>query len=491
MTVEVAQGSRLAPVLDMVTERTGLVFHPSRLETVEARIVTVMERAGVDDPVAFAEILAADSLALDDLVAGLTIGETYFFREPAVFDLLRSELLPRVMRKRGRDHVLRVWSAGCASGEEAYSLAILLAEEGWGEGTLVLGTDISRESLVKAREASYGAWSFRGIGESFVPRYFSAAGREFALAKPIRERARFEYHNLALDTYPSLTSGIFGMDLILCRNVLIYFGQSAIRLVARRLYESLNEGGVLVTASADPPLQGMAPFKVLRSEAGIVYTKGRAGLARQHEVVKQAGMTTAWPVTDVEVPRKSWRKPASESSIRPESRTVPLLKPGIGSVQQDLGKGNYLGVLEMVRGRTDVEGTVLRVRALANVAGAAAAAEEAGRGMVQHPLSVEIAFLQAVLLAGAGRYAEAVITARSVLYLDRSQPAAHFVLGASLWNCGDLDGARREFRNARDLAATLPAGEIVPFTEGEAAGRLAQGAAAQLAMLAPEGGGRA
>jgi chemotaxis protein methyltransferase CheR len=467
----------------MVTERTGLVFHPSRIEMVEARIVAAMERAGIDDPTAFAETLSADSLALDDLVAGLTIGETYFFREPAVFDFLRSELLPQIIRQRSRDHVLRVWSAGCASGEEAYSLAILLREAGWGEGSMVLGTDISRESLVKARRATYGSWSFRGTGESFVPRYFTAAGREFTLSETIRGGARFDYHNLALDTYPSLVSGIFGMDLILCRNVLIYFDPTAIRRVALRMYEALAEGGVLVTASADPPLNNLAPFTVVRSEAGIVYTRGRAGT--MPAPARAAIPSPAWPVASADAPRKPRLKPAGKSANLSESSAVPVPEPVVNPVQQALAGGDHARVLEMVRGRADLEGTVLRVRALANTAGPMAAAGEAGRGMVRYPLSVEIAFLRAVLLAGAGRHAEAGEAARGALYLDRLHPAAHFVLGASLWNCGDLAGARREFGNARDLAAALSAGETIPFTEGETAGRLALGAAAQLAMLAP------
>lgn len=124
-----------------------------------------------------------------------------------------------------------------------------------------------------------------------------------------------------------------------------------------------------------------------------------------------------------------------------------------------------------------------RVRELANSAGLPAALREVEEATRRSPLSAELAFLRAVLLAELGRLAEAAAVARIALFLDRTLAVGHFLQGTILRRLGDLDGAARAFRNARDLAAGRPPDESVPLADGERAGRLAEGAAAQLAMV--------
>src|SRR5205085_1616717 len=117
-------------ILRLLGERTGLSFPPQRYESTEHGIRRAMTRSGVRDLHEYRLLLESDPAALDDLIVELTVGETYFFREPVQFEFIRREVLPEIVQRRGAEHGVRAWCAGCASGEEAYSLAIVLAEAG-------------------------------------------------------------------------------------------------------------------------------------------------------------------------------------------------------------------------------------------------------------------------------------------------------------------------------------------------------------------------
>ena len=158
-------------------------------------------------------------------IALLTNGETYFFRDHGQFDLLRLRLLPELIERRRDAKTLRLWSAGCSSGEEAYSLAMLLdmllpKRDGW--NILILGSDIDEAALAKARRGHYGQWSFRMAPPALKQRYFQRKGDEWMLDERIRSMVTFRTSNLIGETFPS--AELRDMDLILCRNVFIYFG---------------------------------------------------------------------------------------------------------------------------------------------------------------------------------------------------------------------------------------------------------------------------
>jgi chemotaxis protein methyltransferase CheR len=233
-----------------------------------------MARVGVVDVPRYVALLEAGRVPLDDLVTELTVGETYFFREPAHFEFIQNEVFPEVMKRRGADHVFRIWSAGCATGEEPYSLAIALVEAGL-QGQ-VLATDISRTALWRAREATYRPWSLRGLDEERVQRVFRQAGDRWRLHARFGDLVTFQFHNLAQDAYPSLPAGIWAMDLILCRNVLIYFDKASIARVAHGLHTSLADGGWLITGPSDPPLDGLAPLVPVVTKGGVFYPKGES-----------------------------------------------------------------------------------------------------------------------------------------------------------------------------------------------------------------------
>ncbi|HSO34976.1 MAG TPA: protein-glutamate O-methyltransferase CheR, partial [Labilithrix sp.] len=221
-----------------VEESSGLYFPPERLPQLVAATERAMRNAGVTELDDYVTALASGRLPIADLIEEVVVGETYFFREPDQFAFLRRVVLPEITARKPAPHAVRVWSAACASGEEAYSLAILLDEVGLGDRARILGTDLSREALRKAERATYGRWSLRGSDAFRARRHLTGAGNVLALDPEIKRRVRLEQLNLTRDVYPSVARGIGSFDLVLCRNVLIYFDAATVATVARRLHAS-------------------------------------------------------------------------------------------------------------------------------------------------------------------------------------------------------------------------------------------------------------
>jgi chemotaxis protein methyltransferase CheR len=437
-------------LLALVAERSGMVFAPNRRGEAQAGIARAMKGVGAQDVAAYLSFVRRDSLALDDLVDEVTVGETHFMRDPAQMDQIRREVFPALKSRPAGAAAPRTWSAGCATGEEAYSLAILLAEEGLDEGAFVLGTDLSAAALARARAASYSDWSMRGVTETFLRDYFRHERKRRVLVDRILTKVSFERLNLVgAETYAA--AGGFGMDLILCRNVLIYFDHATAGRIAARLFDSLAPGGVLLTAGADPLLGEYAPFEVEVTRIGLVYRRPRAGSARA------ASARMAPP------PRPPPPDGARPLSGRPGPPATDVAK---APPPPDLAREAFT-----------------RVMTLANTEGAESAEWIARGELRHHALSAPLHYLHAALLLSLERDDEAERAAQRALYLDPSLAVAHFLLGTMLRRRGAGPAALRSFRNTRDLCASRPPDEEVPAGAGEHMGALHAAAAMEIEAL--------
>lgn len=423
-------------ITDLVARRSGMVFAPNRRVEAEGGIDRARHEAGADDGAAYLSLLRGSATALDDLVDQLTVGETHFMRNPDQMELIRREVFPPLEHRRRSGDALRVWSAGCATGEEAYSLAILLEEEGLLEGAFVLGTDLSSAALKKARAGSYSNWSMRGVRPEFLDRYFRSDGRRRVLVDRIRSKVHFQPLNL-VGTAAYVDAGAFAMDLILCRNVLIYFDRATTQRIAVRLFECLAEGGVLLTAGADLLLGEYAPFEVQVTRVGLVYRRPR----RPSPIVRVLPFTV--------------------EAGRPGAPTAGARAGENGEAREAFG----------------------RVIRQANGAGPEDAERLAEVALRHHPLDAHLHYLRGALLLAVDRDAEAEGEVLRALYLDRSLAVAHFLLGTILRKRGAGVEAVRAFRNARDLCAGRPPDEPVPATDGERTGALRAAAVAEMERL--------
>ncbi len=472
----------------LIRKRVGLNLTDDRRLGIEQGFLRAMKRAGIDDPKRYCEVVRFDSRVWDDLIDELTVGETYFFRDAAQFRFIRETILPEIRERRRGDRTARVWSAGCATGEEAYSLAITLAEAGFDRAE-VIATDLSRASLLKAERGVYGDWSMRGDAAVAARAGVERKNNLYYVKHNIKKIVQFRILNLVLDEYPNPAIGLADLDLILCRNVFIYMDEESVARIARKLYESLAIGGRLVTGASDPP-PSAAPFEVETNDQGVFYRRGDPTKSRSFTIAGASEMLSI----DVSPQSPSIlaegfsrevesavfsenRRFADPSADRQDSdfcenRQAPVSSENrqaspptetsddavIDAARYDWRRGNYALAAERTRdlAETNVEAAILRVRAIAN-----SDSEEAARvcaaATKRHPLASELHLLEATLALELDLLDAALDAARRAIFLDGARPGAHFTLGSILMRKGDRDGALRAFRNTIEACGSLPA----------------------------------
>ncbi len=245
----------LPPLLSLLEQRVGLRLEGNATQTLGA-FDALADQLNVA-PAQLLERLSRDSALLEQLATQLTVPETHFFRIKPQIDALRDTVLPDLERRVAGKRRLQLWSAGCSTGEEAYTLAMLAAQGLSSRSDLsILGTDLHPESLEVARRGSYRAWSFRDTPESVRERYFQRLPQGLAsdaptwqIAPDLRGMVRFELHNLLSDDWSTFER----CDLILCRNVMIYFSNLTAQRVIERLAAQLRPDGWLILGPSDPP----------------------------------------------------------------------------------------------------------------------------------------------------------------------------------------------------------------------------------------------
>lgn len=255
----------------LLTHEFGVAFPPARQTFAEAAMRRAMGLAHERGVAGYLARLTIEPSLLRALIAEVTVGETYFFRDAEQFDVIRTTVLPDILRRRSDEAPLRIWSAGCSTGEEPYSLAILLAELGLGERAMLLATDVSNTAIETARRGQYGAWSFRRGVAGWRERCFMRTGKRWTIAADFR-RIAFLVHNLMQPAPASIISA-GGFDLIVCRNVLLYFDRKTVERATHLLADALAPGGWLLMSPTDPPLPDELGLEPVLTPAGIVFRR--------------------------------------------------------------------------------------------------------------------------------------------------------------------------------------------------------------------------
>lgn len=263
---------------DLIQERFGLSFDGVRCEILEARLQPRMRDLhlpGLRDYYHYLRFHPERETELRRLAPLITNNETYFFREAHHFDLLVRRVVPE-RRVALQDRPLRLLSAGCSSGEEAYSIVITLQNAGLelaGVRWEIDACDLNPERVAQAREAVYDAGSLRACDEETRRRYFREVGGRYQLRERHRRGVRFFEANLAA---PNGTFGWANYDAILCRNMLIYFGDEAFDAAIGLFARSLVAGGYLFLGHSESLLDRSTDFVPVSSGSGVVYRKGAA-----------------------------------------------------------------------------------------------------------------------------------------------------------------------------------------------------------------------
>ncbi len=244
----------------VIAQRTGIVLHDHQLPNLRDTIRQGCRRFGFSGCIQFLQSLEAShgpTAELEFLIAGVTVGESYFFRDSEQIALLRDSLLPQLIaaKREAGDLSLRIWSAGCSMGQEIYTIALLLHElipdiSSW--RLHLLGTDINTGSVSSAIHGRYSEWSFRATPPALRERWFTRVGAEYDLRPEVRQMVKFSYLNLTADVFPSILGETNALDIILCRNVFIYLDREVIRRIMAQFAECLNTDGVLMMGASDP-----------------------------------------------------------------------------------------------------------------------------------------------------------------------------------------------------------------------------------------------
>lgn len=229
-----------------------------RRSTLLRRLAHRLRRLGGPDPMQYLEKLKLDPEECDRLIDALTVNVTSFFRDASVFDFLEHEILPQIIdrKKKEASKEIRIWCAGCSTGEEAFSMAILidcaLVDEPGSWTPMIFATDISREVLKKAEEAIYTKDQLKEAKLGIVEEYFTTADENFEVCPAMREMVKFSCDDIVEPSRFAPMESVFGgFDMILCRNVMIYFLLNQQRTILDKLYRSLNHGGYLVLGKSE------------------------------------------------------------------------------------------------------------------------------------------------------------------------------------------------------------------------------------------------
>jgi len=484
----------------LIRERSGLHFPEKRRADLERGLLQASSRTECRDLEEYYRLLADNPTGgpvWEQLIGQLTVGETYFFRDRGQFEALRQLVLPEMIaQKRALTRQLRIWSAGCATGEEPYSVAILLREllpnlAEW--NITILATDINRETLKRAQAGRYGDWSFREEGgERMRERYFTRQGKDWELAPEVRHMVSFAYLNLVEDAYPALANNTVAFDLVLCRNVTIYFVPEVVRQVVDRMYEALVEGGWLVVGHSEPSPVTYARFEGRTFPGAILYRRTgrppRFDLSWLAAVEKPAAKPLPAPLPPAAPVQPFQATPVPQVVVPPtppqppRARTVPEQAPPppadtCEEVLALLEQGRTDEALEQLHRLLGQDPRCARAYYLVGKARANAGLWEEARHWCEQALELDSLLAEAYFLLGLihsqqGDLDQALVPMKRVVYLDRHAILGHFCLANIYGELGNEARARKSLENAARLLAALPEDAPVPWSDGMTAGRL-------------------
>jgi chemotaxis protein methyltransferase CheR len=329
----------------LLERQFGLRITTHQAALFDEALARVLATSPYIDPADLYAVLAAGSKPrlLEALAASMTIGETHFFRVTPQIEALRRLILPDLIARHGADRRLRIWSAGCSTGQEPYTLAMLLCEQlprprDW--HIELVGTDLNRAALDVARLGVYDEWSFRDSPAEFRARYFTPTGNRWQLDDEIRKMVRFAHLNLAEDPLPFVSEGE-RIDLIVCRNVTIYFGEQATQRLYNRLALAMELAGWLVLGPSDPVPAPRSGLEMLAFLDALLW--------RRKEVAPS--MVTPPPPLPPPAPRPPKSKPSTNTRPHPAPAEGASMDPVVHLQlgMQRLGEGAPAAALESLR----------------------------------------------------------------------------------------------------------------------------------------------
>ncbi|MBJ6725305.1 chemotaxis protein CheR [Geomonas sp. Red875] len=474
-----------------VARHLGLFYREERLDELRQKCLPLCREFGYPDVETCLLWLMSEPLSgdqLDALARTLTIGETYFLRDPASYRVLEQELLPGLIAsRRAGDRRLRIWSAGCSSGEEPYSIAILLKRlipdlAQW--DVTILGTDINPAALKKGKRGVYSQWSFRDAPPWLSDYFKQRPDGRMEILPEIRSMVRFKQLNLADEVYPSAANGTGGMDLVFCRNVMLYFGPELVPQVVDRLHAALRVGGWLFVSPTEIDHRHFTRFSCRRFPGAIFFEKGD-GVPVQDPVpvpelpltlLKEmsTGQAPAWAATGFDFAPAPSGAPPAAAQLMAETPVPSATDPGPASTvaaataEEDARSG------DAAECTTDAAGWEARARQLADQGLFDAAKQCCEKAIAQDRLHAASHYLLALIHIEQGAQDEAESILKRALYIDHDFILGYFALGNLYRQMGRDAESQRQFGVALSLLERCDPAAVLPDSDGMTAGGLAE-----------------
>lgn len=376
---------------DYIAERSGLSFDEGKRDSLRIALNARLSSLGLEGYADYYRLLQAAPGELQELLELLVVPETHFFRHPEQFRILGQRIVPLILARKGPGERIRIWSAGCSTGEEPYSIALTLLELHGKLGELrgeILATDLSQRALEAARRGIYRRRSIKHVKDHLLRRFFEAVGDGYRLRDEVKKMVGFDHLNLAEEPFPLWRTR--GQDVIFCRNVTIYFRRETVKRIVANLFRSLEPGGYLFIGPSETLWQISKEFELIEVEGVYFYRRPEAPVPLS---IPSLPSSPASPVS-IAPPEPAEGFPSSkeEGKAGPEA----LYEEALGLFQA----GDYQKALTFL--------------------------EEA---LARDPGFWKAHLLAAYILASGGRYEEAQRRCQEALSVDPFLPEAYLLLG--------------------------------------------------------------
>jgi len=474
--------TELTMVSEAIASRMGLHFPLEKWHMLNRNLVSAASEFGFKDIGAFVKwFLSTDlnSEQIEMLASHLTISETYFWREHQVFDALTKSLIPELLSsKKDKEKIINIWCTACSTGEEAYSIAIALHKtipeiKEW--KITILATDLNPKVLAKAKTGIYSSWSFRNSPTWLKSKYFkSLNNKEFEIIPEIKEMVTFSNFNLTNQNFLSTICQNQKMDIIFCRNVLMYFTTEWVNQITRNLYRSMLDDGWMIVSSCELSNDLFPALTPVNFPGAVLYRKSKTEFQNHHHYpLSIAGL-------------ELFNCPTFFFSNKDSNELMPDIDPycdkiiGNSQIQTEIVNRIDYKIVEIVEPPLPLEKSrelILNenkntIRLMANQGNLVEALWNCDNAIASYLLSPELYFLRASILQEMDKKPEAIKSLKKAIYIDPNYIIGHFTLGNLFQQQGIQKIANQYFNNALELLNTISNDEFFCELEGLSANYL-------------------
>ncbi len=429
---------------DFILQNSGIFIDEIKRDMLRKALLartTFLNLSGYTDYYKFLKYNPRGEEEFKEILNLITVCETYFFRDAKHFYTLRKHLLPEIIKRKQAQgsNGIRIWSAGCSTGEEPYSIAITLLEIlpslqpalMW--DIEIFASDVSTKALKVAQEGVYSKWSLRSTDRSYIEKYFIQNDKKFILKDEIKKAVNFEYFNLIREPFPLSKMGDY-WDIIFCRNVTIYFKHESTKRVISNFYNSLQKGGYLFIGASESLYHISNEFELVEIEGNFMYQK---------PAIKIAGETKREKITIEKITEPSPKIRREDTLLKKDIKAIkaqakkPVIDEKIGELyktaqyyfEADMFEKALFELMKIIECTDEHPETYLMLADIyANKEQFNEAERECRKALELDSLLSPAHFLLGIILNKKGETEEAITEFKKTIYLDPNFPLAHFNL---------------------------------------------------------------